>query len=98
MGDKYHMTSDQILLLDRFVSTPRGYRRFEYFFDFEFRVMTMSGQEGRSGVVPFSALDEKMLEDMHAKLTALGGNPRPLEDAPGKPSLRPPAKGNGLNL
>ena len=98
MADKYYKTSDQILLVDRIVSTPRGYRRFEYFFDFEFRVMTMSGQEGRSGVVPFTALDEEMLGDMHAKLVELGGRPRALEDAPEKPSLRPPARGNGLNL
>lgn len=107
MTDNYYKATDQILTVDhRFRPRGRDWEdmgTFTYTFDFEFRTMTVSRYQANtftSDTHPFSAVDEDVLERMHAKLVELGGKPDPVSGPRdgGKRKLAKPAQGKGLNL
>ncbi|MBI1215307.1 MAG: hypothetical protein GC185_05740 [Alphaproteobacteria bacterium] len=101
----YRKADDQVLSVKRYLRPNESYETMRVFvslYDFEFRTMTAISNYGNSAreqasVIPFSQLDEDVLERMRDKLVELGGKPAPLrgESAadkkkfPAPQSLRP---------
>lgn len=103
MATTYYKSTDQILTVDQHFTPRPGtgeYGRIHtYIFDFEFRMLSVLENQ-RFGktvdekltLLPFSAIDEELLQKMHGKLLELGGRPDALPSpAAAKPQLPVPA-------
>lgn len=98
----YYKSSDSVLAAEksfhipehgfRFSSDRKSHRKTIYIFDFEFRTVTTLSRGGTGGgeqaqVLPFSTMDQNVLEKMREKLVELGGDPPPLSQAMNKKGL-----------
>ena len=105
MPDRHYKSSDQVLTVER-LTKLRPEQRYDdseltstLIFDFEFKTMLVIsrvksrslGRSENTQLLPFSAVDDQLLQRMHQKLTDLGGAPDglPLRDL--KPLLPAPA-------
>ena len=103
LATKYYKSTDQILTVDQDFTPRPGtgeYGRIHtYIFDFEFRTLSVienqkygKASEEKLTLLPFSVVDEALLQKMHAKLINMGGKPEALPSpAAVKPQLPVPA-------
>ena len=104
MTTSYNKGDDEVLTVQKEISLRWSTKTMVYIFDFEFKTLNVvdygnSASQYSSTVLPFAAVDPDMLETMHAKLTELGGHPRPLNNPSVlKPGIRPVPSGDTLKL